>query len=133
MTIGFFGEPSKPIVDAMGMPVSMCVAWISPLESESRIAAQLAPLITVELMPYFLNRPFSCATTTGEQSVSAIITKRRSVVSGPSPADQATRLERTRDPASSAAAPPTKRRREIVGRGDLMQTILSGATFPTLF
>ena len=26
MIIGFFGEPSRPIVDAMGMPISMWVA-----------------------------------------------------------------------------------------------------------
>ena len=26
MTIGFFGEPTRPIVDANGMPMSMCVA-----------------------------------------------------------------------------------------------------------
>src|SRR5688572_6824333 len=82
MIIGFLGEPSRPIVEAMGMPVSMCVAWMSPFESESRMAAQLAPLITVELMPYFLNRPFSCAMTIGEQSVRAIMPKRRSGVSG---------------------------------------------------
>src|SRR6186997_1933061 len=55
---------------------------MSPLESESRIAAQLAPFTTVELMPYFLNRPRSCAITIGEQSVSAIMPKRRSGVSG---------------------------------------------------
>src|SRR5689334_21119375 len=82
MIIGFFGEPSRPIVEAIGMPVSMCVAWMSPFESESRIAAQLAPLTTVELMPYFLNRPFSWAITMGEQSVSAIMPKRMSGVSG---------------------------------------------------
>ena len=73
MTIGFFGEPSRPIVEAIGMPISMCVAWMSPLESESRIAAQFAPLATVELMPYFLKKPFSCAMTIGEQSVSAMM------------------------------------------------------------
>src|SRR5262245_45952056 len=54
ITIGFFGEPSSPIVEAMGMPKSMCVAWLSPLDRESRMAAQFAPLATVELMPYFL-------------------------------------------------------------------------------
>jgi hypothetical protein len=26
MIIGFFGEPSRPMVDASGMPSSMCVA-----------------------------------------------------------------------------------------------------------
>src|SRR4029453_369811 len=57
------------------MPVSMWVAWMSPLESESRMAAQLAPLVTVELIPYFLNRPFSWAMTMGEQSVRAMMPK----------------------------------------------------------
>src|SRR5690349_18997691 len=51
--IGFLGEPSSPIVEAIGMPRSMCVAWMSPLESESRMAAQLAPFDTTELIPYF--------------------------------------------------------------------------------
>src|SRR5689334_3172394 len=82
MIIGFLGAPSRPMVEAIGMPVSMCVAWMSPFESESRMAAQLAPFTTVELMPYFLNRPRSCAITIGEQSVSAIMPKRRSGVSG---------------------------------------------------
>src|SRR6478735_8847980 len=72
----------RPIVEAMGIPRSMCVPWMSPFESESRMAAQLAPFTTVELMPYFLKRPFSCAMTMGEQSVSAIMPKRRSAVSG---------------------------------------------------
>ena len=53
------------MVEAMGMPRSMWVAWMSPFESESRMAAQLAPLVTVELMPYFLKRPFSWAMTIG--------------------------------------------------------------------
>src|SRR6185436_791004 len=82
MIIGFLGAPNRPIVEAMGMPVSMWVAWMSPFESESRMAAQLAPFTTVELMPYFLNSPRSCAITIGEQSVSAIMPKRRSGVSG---------------------------------------------------
>ena len=82
MIIGFLGEPSRPIVEAMGMPRSMCVAWMSPLESESRMAAQLAPFTMVALMPYFLKKPFSCAITMGEQSVSAIMPNRRSGVSG---------------------------------------------------
>src|SRR3954467_2638543 len=82
MTIGFLGEPSRPIVEAMGIPVSMCVLWMSPFESESRMAPQLAPFTTVELMPYFLNRPFSWAITMGEQSVSAIVPEGRSATSG---------------------------------------------------
>src|SRR6188474_2745519 len=69
---------------AIGMPSSMCVPWMSPVESESRIAAQLAPLLIVDSMPYFLKNPFSCAMTSGEQSVSAIIPNFKSVVSGAS-------------------------------------------------
>src|SRR6185436_16811109 len=69
ITVGFLGEPSRPIVDAMGIPSNMWVAWLSPLERESRIAAQLAPFETMELMPYFLKKPFSWAMTMGEQSV----------------------------------------------------------------
>src|SRR5437660_8059062 len=84
MIIGRLGEPSSPIVDAIGIPVSMWVAWMSPLESESRIAAQLAPLATVELTPYFLKSPFSCAMTMEEQSVSAMMPNFRSLVSGAS-------------------------------------------------
>src|SRR5882757_491058 len=80
--MGFFGAPRSPRLDEIGIPISMWVAWMSPLDSASRMAAQLAPLITVELMPYFLNRPFSCAITIGEQSVSAIMPKRMSGVSG---------------------------------------------------
>src|SRR5688572_10137379 len=83
MTIGFLGAPRRPIVEAIGMPVSMCVAWMSPLDSESRIAAQLAPFTIVELIPYFLKNPFSCAITIGELSVSAMIPRRTSVTSGP--------------------------------------------------
>ena len=44
MTIGFTGEPSNPIVDAKGMPISMCVAWFSPSVSLSRMTAQDASL-----------------------------------------------------------------------------------------
>ena len=72
------------MVLAMGMPSSMCVAWMSSLPSASRIAAQLAPFETVELMPYFLNSPFSCAMTMDEQSVSAMMPSLRSAVSGAS-------------------------------------------------
>ena len=32
------------------------------------MAAQLAPLVIVALMPYFLKKPFSWAVTKGEQS-----------------------------------------------------------------
>src|SRR6187431_1840219 len=68
---------------------------MSPLESESRMAAQLAPFTTVELIPYFLNSPFSCAITMGEQSVSAMMPKRRSGVSGA--------LEEAPEPGAGAA------------------------------
>src|SRR3954470_14738095 len=87
ITIGFFGEPSRPMVEASGMPMSMCVAWIEPEERLSRMAAQLAPFVTVALMPYFLKNPFSCAMTIGEQSVSAIMPKLMSGVSGASEAE----------------------------------------------
>src|SRR6188768_1071639 len=82
MIVGFLGAPKRPIVEAIGMPINMWVAWISPFDSESRMAAQLAPLMIVELIPYFLNSPFSWAITIGEQSVSAIMPKRKSAVSG---------------------------------------------------
>src|SRR6185369_3052 len=82
--IGFFGEPARPMVLASGMPMSIWVAWMVPLERLSRMAAQLAPLVTVESMPYFLNRPFSWAMTMGEQSVRAIMPKFNLAVSGAS-------------------------------------------------
>src|SRR5215204_113295 len=33
ITIGFTGAPASPIVDASGIPINMCVAWLSPMES----------------------------------------------------------------------------------------------------
>lgn len=53
------------------------------------MAAQLAPFVTVELIPYFLKSPFSCATTMGEQSVRAMMPKLRFGVSGASDAEPA--------------------------------------------
>src|SRR2546430_17684467 len=44
--IGFFGDPRRPIVEAIGMPVNMCVAWLVPLDSESRFRAHMAPTAT---------------------------------------------------------------------------------------
>src|SRR3954471_10650650 len=82
--IGFLGDPKRPMVEAMGMPISICVACRSPLESESRMAAQLAPFEITELMPYFLNKPFSWAITMGEQSVRAIIPNFSVAISGAS-------------------------------------------------
>src|SRR5687768_5467519 len=72
---------------------------MSPFESESRMAAQLAPLMIGELMPYFLNRPFSWAITIGELSVRAMKPKRKSGVSG-------LLLEATEEPAAEGAGPP---------------------------
>jgi len=54
ITIGFTGEPARPIVDASGIPMSMCVAWFSPSESLSRMTAHDASFDTIELMPNFL-------------------------------------------------------------------------------
>ena len=54
MTIGFTGEPASPIVDASGMPISMCVAWFSPSDSLSRMTAHDASFEITELMPNFL-------------------------------------------------------------------------------
>ena len=85
--MGFLGDPRSPIVEAMGMPRSMCVAWLSPVDSESRMAAQLAPLLTVAFTPYFLKKPFSWAITIDEQSVRAMIPNFRSATSGASLAD----------------------------------------------
>src|SRR3954463_5894284 len=100
MTIGLFGDPSNPIVEAMGIPMSMWVAWMSPFARASRMAAQLAPLLTVELMPYFLKNPFSCAMTMGEHSVSAIMPNLRSFTSGPSFGESVPGVE----PATGGAA-----------------------------
>src|SRR6185436_12351852 len=104
--IGFFGEPSRPMVDAMGIPSSMCVAWMSPFDSESRMAAQLAPLLTVELMPYFLNSPFSCAMTIGEQSVRAIMPNFMAAVSGASLAKAVPTQPLGRPPSNAVTVRP---------------------------
>src|SRR5688572_29093065 len=106
MTIGFFGEPASPMVDASGMPMSMCVAWMEPVERLSRMAAQLAPFVTVELTPYFLKKPFSCAMTMGEQSVSAIMPKFRLGDSGASEAEPAVAAQLREPRAAQRAAAP---------------------------
>ena len=54
ITIGFTGDPASPMVDASGMPISMCVAWFSPSDSLSRITAHDASFETVDSMPNFL-------------------------------------------------------------------------------
>ncbi len=54
MIIGFTGDPSNPMVEAKGMPMSMCVAWFSPSVSLSRITAQDASFETTESIPNFL-------------------------------------------------------------------------------
>src|SRR4051812_28083004 len=107
ITIGFFGEPRRPMVDPSGMPISMCVPWIDPVERLSRIAAQFAPFVTVELIPNFLNSPFSCAITMGEQSVSAIMPKLMLGVSGPSPVDAAVAAHEREPSALQSAGAPT--------------------------
>src|SRR5713226_9484263 len=91
ITIGFTGDPASPMVEANGMPISMCVAWFSPRLSLSRITAQDASFETTESMPYFLNSPNSWPITIDEQSVNAIMPNRTDLVSG----------------ESSAYAPPT--------------------------
>ena len=86
MTRFFFGEPKSPIVEAKGMPKSMCVAWFSPRVNRSRITAQDASFEMIDSIPCFLNKPNSCAITIDEQSVKAMIPNRTLVVSGPSAA-----------------------------------------------
>ncbi len=54
MTIGFTGEPRRPMVEANGMPISICVAWLSPIVSLSRMTAQEASFEITESMPNFL-------------------------------------------------------------------------------
>ena len=54
MTIGLTGDPASPMVEASGMPSSMCVAWFSPSVSLSRMTAHEASFETMELMPNFL-------------------------------------------------------------------------------
>src|SRR5215467_11107721 len=66
ITIGFTGDPTRPIVDANGIPISMWVAWFSPSDSLSRMTAHDASFETTELMPNFLKKPSSCAMTIGE-------------------------------------------------------------------
>jgi len=50
-TMGFTGEPASPIVEASGMPSSMCVAWFSPRLSLSRMTAQEASFEMTEVIP----------------------------------------------------------------------------------
>jgi hypothetical protein len=59
MTIGFTGDPARPIVEARGMPINMCVAWFSPMVSLSRMTAHEASYETTESMPNFLKYPSS--------------------------------------------------------------------------
>src|SRR6202022_2841894 len=77
---------------------------MSPLLRASRIAAQLAPLLIVELIPYFRKRPFSCAMTMGELSVSAIIPNFKSDVSGASLAHAPGTRKLAVDPRPAAAS-----------------------------
>ena len=54
ITIGFTGDPASPIVEASGMPSSMCVPWFSPRFILSRMTAHDASFDTTESMPNFL-------------------------------------------------------------------------------
>src|SRR5678815_1357834 len=54
ITIGFTGDPASPIVEASGMPISMCVAWFSPSDSLSRITAHDASFEITDSIPNFL-------------------------------------------------------------------------------
>ncbi len=85
-TIGFTGDPASPIVEAIGMPISMCVPWFSPRFILSRMTAHDASFETTESMPNFLKKPSSCAITIGAQSVSAMMPNRIVLVSGESSA-----------------------------------------------
>src|SRR5690242_11239156 len=51
MTMGFTGEPKSPMVEAKGIPSSMWVAWLSPIDSLSRITAQEASFEMMEVIP----------------------------------------------------------------------------------
>src|SRR5438445_294729 len=98
---------------------------MSPLLKLSRIAAQFAPLLTIELIPYFLSRPFSCAMTIGEQSVSAIMPNFTVAVSGASLAN-AVPTQPFGRPANNAvrvaplAALPRNARRDSSGEDELV-------------
>src|SRR6266849_840777 len=67
ITIGFTGEPARPIVEANGMPISMCVAWFSPIDSLSRMTAHDASLEMTDSIPNCLKQPSSWAITIDEQ------------------------------------------------------------------
>src|SRR3954469_1428869 len=79
---------------------------MEPVERLSRMAAQFAPFVTVELIPYFLNRPFSCAITMGEQSVSAMMPKLMFGASGASLAAPAVAAQERAPSADQSAAAP---------------------------
>ena len=51
MIIGFTGDPASPIVEASGMPISMCVAWLSPIDSLSRMTAHDASFEMIDSIP----------------------------------------------------------------------------------
>jgi hypothetical protein len=69
------------------------------------MAAQLAPLLITELIPYFLNRPISCAMTIVEQSVKAMMPILSSGVSGASSAKT--------EPTQPVGSPLSKAERPI--------------------
>ena len=89
---------------------------MSPLERESRMAAQFAPFATVASMPCFLKKPFSWAMTIGEQSVRAMMPNRIAGCSGESSA-YAVPVQPRGKPASKAAASDRRRKRRRDGSG----------------
>ena len=88
------------------MPYKMCAACNSPLTTLSRTEAHEASFDGVILMPYFLSKPISAATTIGAQSVSGMKPIFTSVISGASePAAQALVLMAVGTKPINAAAP----------------------------
>src|SRR3990167_8682368 len=82
--VGFWMAP-RPRKGAIGMPASMCAPSSAPIETLSRMFAQEASFEIWLLMPCFAKYPFSCAITSGAQSVSGMMPSVRSVFSSPSP------------------------------------------------
>src|SRR4051794_28317030 len=87
---------------------------MSPLLRPSRMAAQLASLLTVELMPCLRKKPFSWAMTMGEQSVSAMMPNFMSMASFDAEAggvsEELQPLRSDAEPRPAAAAPRKRRR-----------------------
>jgi hypothetical protein len=87
------------------------------------MAAQFAPFATVESIPYFLNSPFSCAITIGEQSVNAIMPNFIFEVSGASLA-KTEPAQRVGKPASSDAVTDRARNFRRENRAEMCAFII---------